>query len=230
MPNCSNCSAPLPVGSIKCQYCGSRNDVDLRSIHYYTTHETESNRICPRCRKTLTTIDLGISGKFLIERCIECFGLFFDPGELDAVLEASVSNVYEINRSQLWQLQNAVNPEEQTVTYIKCPACDTIMNRLNFGGTSGVIVDRCREHGIWLDGGELKRLCEWMKAGGKLLAQERQEQLRKEQETAEKKRQMHNLPIAASELDTFDLYSTPLRKQDPDLFEMIFKTIRFFTK
>lgn len=30
-------------------------------------------------------------------------------------------------------------------------------------------MDRCRHHGVWLDGGELRRLLEWKKAGGQLL-------------------------------------------------------------
>ena len=230
MPNCTNCAAPLPVDSITCNYCGSRNDVDLKGISYYTTHEADTDRICPRCSISLKTIDLKIKGRFLIERCAECLGLFFDPGELEAVLEASVSNVFEINRSQLGQLNRTGSGDKLPVVYIKCPVCSTIMNRVNFGARSGVVVDRCREHGIWLDGGELRRLCEWMKAGGKLLEQERQEQLKKEQATAEKKRQRYNNPDSADEPGSFDLYSGTLRKQDPDLFDIIFKAIRFLTK
>jgi Zn-finger nucleic acid-binding protein len=230
VPNCANCAAPLPVGSISCDYCGSRNDVDLKGIHFYTTHETDSDRICPRCSISLKTIDLKMNGRFLIERCDGCLGLFFDPGELEAVLEASVSNVFEINRSQLGQLNRAGSGDALPVAYIKCPVCSQIMNRVNFGARSGVVVDRCREHGIWLDGGELRRLCEWMKAGGKLLDQERQEQLKKEQATAAKKRQLPDHPALADDSGSFDLYSGTLRKEDPDLFAIIFKAIRFLAK
>ena len=96
-----------------------------KGIHYYTTHETDTDRICPRCSISLKTIDLKIKGRFLIERCDECLGLFFDPGELEAVLEASVSNVFEINRSQLGQLNRAGSGDELPVAYIKCPVCST---------------------------------------------------------------------------------------------------------
>lgn len=99
MANCSNCSAPLPSGSIRCEYCGSRNDIDLKGINYYTTNEPESERICPRCNVRLKTIDLKVEGKFLVERCDECLGLFFDPGELEALLQATVTNVFAIDRS-----------------------------------------------------------------------------------------------------------------------------------
>jgi Zn-finger nucleic acid-binding protein len=43
------------------------------------------------------------------------------------------------------------------VTYLPCPACEQLMNRINFAKRSGVIVDYCKEHGTWFDGGELKR-------------------------------------------------------------------------
>jgi Zn-finger nucleic acid-binding protein len=230
VPNCSNCSAPLPVGSIRCDYCGSRNDVDLQGVHYYTTHATDSERVCPRCRIGLKSVDLKLQGRFLIERCDDCFGLFFDPGELEAVLDAAVKNVFVIDRSQLGQLSNSGSSAAQPVSYIKCPVCATVMNRVNFGTRSGVVVDRCREHGIWLDGGELRRLCEWMKAGGKLLDQERQEQRKREEAVAEKLRLQSNRS-AASDADTsFDLFSGSLKQQDPDLFDIVFKAIRLFTR
>jgi Zn-finger nucleic acid-binding protein len=40
------------------------------------------------------------------------------------------------------------------------------MNRRNYGSTSGVIIDLCREHGIWFDADELARILTWVRAGG----------------------------------------------------------------
>jgi Zn-finger nucleic acid-binding protein len=233
--NCSNCSAPLPPNSIICEYCGSRNDVDLKGINYYTTNETESERICPRCNIALRTIDLKIDGRFLIERCDECLGLFFDPGELEALLEATVSNVFTINRSQLDNINAAMRSNDYGVSYIKCPVCSKLMNRVNFGTKSGVIVDRCKDHGVWLDGGELRHLFEWMKAGGKLLQQERQEQLKKMEEQEEERERRKNQTYSASgglypDDSGFSLFGSTLRNSDPDLFEMVTKAIGFFTK
>ncbi|SLM29116.1 conserved hypothetical protein [Desulfamplus magnetovallimortis] len=188
MSKCINCSAPLPPNSITCEYCGSRNDTDLMGVHTYTTHELESGRTCPRCNITLQTIDLKINGRFFIERCDQCMGLFFDPGELELLLEESVKNVYDINLEKLDNINTAMTPDKIKITYIKCPVCRKFMNRMNFGTRSGVIVDRCREHGIWLDGGELRHLFEWKKAGGSLLHDKRElermeeEQLQKERE------------------------------------------------
>lgn len=132
----------------------------------------------------METIDLKLEGRFYIERCPRCMGLFFDPGELEVLLDASVRNVFHINRKKMDHINTAMAPEKRTVQYVKCPVCRTFMNRSGFGTRSGVIVDRCAEHGIWLEGGELRHLFEWAKAGGMHLdAQTReikQEEARKE--------------------------------------------------
>ena len=230
MANCSNCSAPLPPDTIRCEYCGSRNDVDLTGIHYNTTHELEAPRSCPRCTIALKTIDLELGGTFLIERCDECLGLFFDPGELEALLEASVSNVFGVNQRQLDSINNR-RAGDYGVSYVKCPVCSQIMNRVNFGARSGVIVDRCRDHGVWLDGGELRHLMEWMKAGGKLLDQQRREQ--REQEAAARLTKGKEQPLPGvmhHDAGDFEAYGSILKRQDPDLFDMVRSAIGFFLR
>ena len=231
MARCTSCSAPLPPDAFTCDYCGCRNDVDLKGVHYYTTHECDSERICPRCSIPLRTIDLNLNGTFLIERCDDCFGLFFDPNELETLLDATATNVYTIDKGRL-DNGSSRRGEPYGVTYIKCPVCSTIMNRVNFGIKSGVIVDRCKEHGIWLDCGELRNLLEWMKAGGKLLQQEREEQ-RKHEEQHEKERQTR---AALAQTDRgagypddtgFTLYGGTLRSSDPDLFDIVLSALRF---
>ncbi len=181
MARCSSCNAPLALGSTVCAYCGTRNDVDLKGINYYTNHEIDTRRVCPRCGISLTSVDLDLGGKFLIERCKKCLGLFFDPGELDAILDAEVKHVYEIDWVGLDCLNRNREPDRYPPGYIKCPVCSKMMNRINFGARSGVVADRCRDHGVWLDGGELRRLMEWVKLGGKLLEQHRQEEQKTEQ-------------------------------------------------
>lgn len=231
MANCSNCSAPLPPNSIICDYCKTRNDTDLKGVHHYTTHQIESARTCPRCTISLRTIDLKINGRFLIERCDQCLGLFFDPAELEALLEATVTNVFDINRSKLNDINSHMSATQASITYLKCPVCSKLMNRVNFGTKSGVIVNRCRDHGVWLDGGDLRHLFEWMKAGGQLLDREREEQLRREAER-EKEREKRTAPTgcAPSDYSGFEEYGGPLRYADPDLFELVFKAVRWFSR
>jgi len=174
MANCISCSAALPAPSNVCEYCGRRNDVDLHGLHKYTVVKPNAERTCPRCEVGLHTINLRNDGKFFIERCDQCMGLFFDVGELEALLEQSVSNVFEINHQRLSAINKELyqsdfsSADEGRTFYVKCPVCGDFMQRKNFGARSGVIADRCQKHGVWLDGGELRRLMEWKKAGGQL--------------------------------------------------------------
>jgi hypothetical protein len=39
------------------------------------------------------------------------------------------------------------------------------MSHLNFGGSSGVVIDSCGTHGVWLQSTELRQLMEWWRAG-----------------------------------------------------------------
>jgi Zn-finger nucleic acid-binding protein len=230
VPNCTNCSAPIPLNAVSCDYCGSRNDVDLKGIHYYSTHESDTARICPVCTVHLKAIDLGINGKFFIERCEECLGLFFDPGELEALLEYSVKNVFEINRSRLELFKLSEQTDSRIATYVKCPICSNMMNRINFGARSGVVIDRCKEHGVWLDAGELRQLCEWMKAGGRLLDKERADERKKEGIILEEKQRQSRIQRGtATDYNNIDPFDVSM-KSGPDLLDLDFKAVRFFTK
>lgn len=57
------------------------------------------------------------------------------------------------------------------------------MNRRNYARRSGVIIDACKDHGIWFDADELPRILAWVRAGGKAEAeqQEADETARQEQ-------------------------------------------------
>lgn len=175
MAICKHCSAPLKANINRCQYCGVRNDVDLESKHEFTVKVPYSNRICPHCEIALQTIDLKVNGHLYIERCNECFGLFFDPDEIDILLNSTVSNTETVNFKHI-QAINQDRFQAKKVKYIKCPICQMMMSRVNFGHRSGVVIDQCREHGIWLDNGEITHLMEWKKAGGQLLAQQKIQQ------------------------------------------------------
>ncbi|MEM7480120.1 MAG: zf-TFIIB domain-containing protein [Acidobacteriota bacterium] len=50
--------------------------------------------------------------------------------------------------------------------YRPCPVCNNLMNRQNYGRRSGVVVDLCRDHGVWFDAEELERILRWIEEGG----------------------------------------------------------------
>ncbi|MBN1307839.1 MAG: zf-TFIIB domain-containing protein [Chitinispirillaceae bacterium] len=187
MPFCKSCSAPLPPYAAQCEYCGVNNDVNLRGIHDYTVTRPVTERPCPLCKIPLETIDIQSDGHFYIERCPSCMGLFFDPGELNALLDKSVYHVYRIDQKKLWHMTLTENRSPaRSRAYITCPVCGGLMNRVNFGARSGVVVDQCKD-GIWLDNGALRRLLEWRKAGGQLLHEKIMSE-RKRREAKERER------------------------------------------
>jgi hypothetical protein len=56
------------------------------------------------------------------------------------------------------------------------------MNRKNFAQSSGVVLDVCAKHGVWLDRGELERVLGFVAGGGLARARAReQERLVEEQ-------------------------------------------------
>ena len=198
---CAYCGAPLPPKSDICRYCNALNDTDLRALHFHTTHGPESPRVCPRCESNLQTVEIGIKSHFYIERCSRCLGIFFDPGEIESIVDQSVANVYDIDFRKLQVLIDERRPEDQPVAYIKCPVCSKFMNRKSYGVRSGVIVDVCKEHGAWLDGGELGAILRWAKAGGYLHAERRTE----EKQRMAKKEAARRESGAASDPSTDDV-------------------------
>jgi len=173
MAKCTHCSAPLPANSNRCNYCSTRNDVDLVGRQAYSL-TGQSNRNCPHCKTPLQTIELHLDNKVEIDRCNDCFGLFFDSGKIELLLEHAVSDVYDINIKQLDNINSERYQTDKQIKYIKCPACQNFMLRRVFGYRSGVIIDQCKNHGIWLDSGEITHLLEWKKAGGQLLAAQKE--------------------------------------------------------
>ncbi|GAB6140172.1 hypothetical protein JCM14076_09010 [Methylosoma difficile] len=173
MAKCVHCSAPLQANTNRCGYCGTYNDVDLSGKHDFSVLDTDDQHACPNCQAAMETIDLQIKGTFLLERCSDCFGLFFDPGQVEALLENSVADVFQVNLEQIDTINHERYLSKPAVKYVKCPVCQNFMNRKAYGYRSGVVVDICNSHGVWLDSGEITHLLEWRKAGGQLLQAQR---------------------------------------------------------
>jgi Zn-finger nucleic acid-binding protein len=174
-----------------------------------------SDRICPECNIAMQTIALNLDPPLHIERCEQCFGLFFDPGEVETLLEKSVSPVFSINRELIGNINDDRYQKNKPIKYMECPVCRNMMNRVAFGHRSGVVIDQCRDHGVWLDGGEISHLLEWKKAGGQMLHEQKQAEKRKNQE-----RQRRSAATNRAEIDRgMDRY---IRwDDDGDLLEMV---------
>lgn len=153
-----------------CTFCGVHQDIDLRQIHFRDLG-SDGSMPCPSCESTLTVIEFAAEPAIRIERCNQCHGMFFNPGELEALLDAQTNPLVWLDTVQMEQIGTDFGFYHEVV-YRKCPMCAERMSHLNFAGRSGVILDRCGTHGLWVEGGELRRLTEWWRAGGKLIFQQ----------------------------------------------------------
>jgi Zn-finger nucleic acid-binding protein len=162
--NCVNCGAALPARSDICEYCNTRNDTDLR--RFDVRPGEESDRKCPRCDILMETVTIVSAGATHVERCNECFGIFFDRYELEDLLEAAISRVDDVDFQRLVTLVEEGRKQEHGVGYVRCPVCANHMYRRAYGRQSGIVVDTCKAHGVWLDGGELGSILRWARIGG----------------------------------------------------------------
>lgn len=116
---------------------------------------------CPRCRAPLALRELAdVMGL----ECTGCLGLFLDAG----TVERLASDAGHATRVAFPRRARAHEPEVQ---YIPCITCARPMNRTVFGKVSGVIVDVCKDHGVWFDAGEINAIIQFVEEGGMARAQ-----------------------------------------------------------
>lgn len=163
---CGSCGASLFAGTVQCPYCNSFVEPHLDKIDVYSIDES-SNGPCPRCSHKLMIAAQPKSDGAEIKLCENCGGSFFPVGLVELLLEKVKEQDVGALETELEQYLAVRPPPDSTQrTYIPCPDCGDLMNRVNYGSLSGVIVDSCRRHGLWLDAGELQRLLHWAKSGG----------------------------------------------------------------
>jgi Zn-finger nucleic acid-binding protein len=126
---------------------------------------------CPHCQQPFEAFS---GGPGLLHDCATCGGQFVEHALLRDLLERR-----EVYGQIAPRPQRTCNPATQRVRYIPCPACGALMNRRNFGRSSGVIVDICHQHGVWFDSGELPRVLAFVEAGGLQRARRREQEERR---------------------------------------------------
>lgn len=206
---CPICGAPVAAGAETCDYCASPL-LTVRCASCFVSNASDalhcsgcghelgleplkldSELSCPACRRPFTGFG-GSSGR--LSECTGCGGQFVEHALLKQLLERR-----EVVRGVVVNPPRA-NPLGQPVRYLPCPACKSVMNRKNFGDSSGIVVDVCTSHGVWFDAGELPRVLAFAQAGGLERARLRRE--------SEEKRLERERRIAAA-------LSRPVTQEEP---------------
>jgi len=186
---------PSSAGSSACKHCGADytlHEQDLNTIcsacmtrvssrarycHHCATPIAPQGKVgrptdhrCPACRvrHKLNSRTLGEPPVALLE-CPHCAGIWLGQDAFRLVAERSRERTLPV---ELTHGQD-VAPQAPTANeaaggmrYRRCPVCRKYMNRSNYAKRSGVIIDACKEHGIWFDATELGALLRWIKKGG----------------------------------------------------------------
>lgn len=123
---------------------------------------------CPRCKIRLSGLQIGEIG---LRECERCDGVWADAGTFENICADRENNAAVLGWAQEKQ---HITGEKVSIQYVPCPNCKQLMNRNNFARSSGVIIDICKEHGVWFDVEELPRIVEFIHAGGLNRARQRE--------------------------------------------------------
>lgn len=151
--SCPACFGMMFLGAKFCSHCGA-------AAARAETSGTPGR--CPRCRVDMTPVVIGSAD---LRECPHCEGLWADKDTLQQICsdrekQAAVLGLPQIVKTDL------IGGVEENIRYVPCPVCKALMNRVNFSRCSHVIVDVCARHGTWFDQDELRRIVEFIHAGG----------------------------------------------------------------
>ncbi|MCW8132950.1 MAG: zf-TFIIB domain-containing protein [Planctomycetota bacterium] len=179
---CPGCFIGLPADARFCVECGLK-------LTPQPLPEDAPEYACPRCRAPLALhVFESKTQRSELYDCRGCGGMWVPERSFDAIV--ATRETLGAARSLLGLTQQApAGPApraEELVRYIPCPSCKNLMNRRNFAQVSGVIVDSCKGHGVWLDAEELTRIVRFIEAGGMEKARSREHERRQAEVRAEK--------------------------------------------
>lgn len=185
--NCPNCGAGVESDRSQCQFCKTRLKTVACPKCFGLMFEGNKfcghcgaiaapvevlfegdNADCPRCRGALEKLEIGETA---LLGCGKCDGLWIAPTTFedicaDAEKRSAVLGFFEKREKR--------PPTLTKVNYVPCPTCSQLMNRSNFARSSGVIIDICKQHGVWFDADELPTIVKFIQNGGMELARQRE--------------------------------------------------------
>jgi len=160
---CKFCAAPLPKQGLKCSYCNKLNSLNQRLLKKIEIVTEQNFHLCPCCNIALESIK---NETFSLEYCSKCDGVLIDEDEFEMLIEYKVNPLHKFNPHYLRFIQDHPRDNRKKSQFQNCPICNNLMGVINYKKQSGIILDICEEHGIWLDGGELRQIMDWYEVGG----------------------------------------------------------------
>ncbi len=190
---CSSCGSPREQGINKCSFCDADFTIHERDLNTVCpeclTRVSDKARYCVHCGVQLSAemiageiteahcpccddeVKLAArqfsKSRVSVLECPHCGGLWLGISSFKTLRDrvAREPSQQEVAEEGPPRLQAA--PQKGKTRYRKCIVCDHLMHRRQYGKGSGVIIDTCRDHGIWFDDGELQQVIEWIRLGGR---------------------------------------------------------------
>lgn len=176
---CPSCGAPVAGAAGECGHChAALHPVRCPWCFGWTFTETRdcarcgstalppaegSPASCPSCRVPLSA---RASGKARLAACAGCSGVWADADSFRTICADHESQTAYLGEGSLLRGPAASDPQSSPILYRPCAVCGELMNRFNFAGCSGVILDACKPHGVWLDADELRLIVAFIRGGG----------------------------------------------------------------
>ena len=177
--NCPMCGAPAASDATSCEHCGARlatvacpscfgmifEGAKFCSHCGAKVDRTEGAeavaRACPHGHGNMESVTVG-NTKIL--ECAKCEGIWVDNDTFQQICADREK------QSAVLGIPTHLPPADpasfEPVHYFKCPVCNELMNRVNFAHCSHVIVNVCGKHGTWFEKDELRKVIEFIRAGG----------------------------------------------------------------
>ncbi len=112
---------------------------------------------CPSCGASLRTVEYeGID----VETCQGCGGEWLDTDELGKIVSIREVKFDPEERRAIAEAATITGVLLEAVDrHMSCPKCGGSTDAVNYGGDTGIIVDRCTGcGGFWLDADELEKI------------------------------------------------------------------------
>jgi Zn-finger nucleic acid-binding protein len=148
LTTCSRCGKEFNSGMRDCPFCGHPRPVEV----------TREQSTCPRC--TLPLESKPFRGQ-PVDVCPRCEGVWLDSGEFEIL-----TSERDVFADDTLPRHFVRTPPQGETAYLECVRCGRIMNRQNYRTISGVVIDVCPDHGVWLDRDELTELRTFVATGG----------------------------------------------------------------
>ncbi len=207
---CGACGGPLKDGAQACGFCGGQVEREARALTLLCPECFAANprrgQFCCSCGVALAPEPVGsgepsrhacpvcavplFQRRLLngwVEECHACHGFFIAATHFEHL----VRHAHRPDKPAAAAMSIQVAPPSDVVVYRRCPECDQLMQRRNYGRVSGVVVDECRRHGHWLDANELEAIARFISSGEQERA--RKQEARDAQRAAEDARHRASL-------------------------------------